>query len=138
MSKSKQLLDDYFAKRREMLKHFGAENSAWEDYHFDYIDEVWDFVGGCACSPTQCKPKSVIWGQSSILPLSVEHCCFKHDIIAVYQTMDHTLVYARSGSGGSNNALIFDNQRRFNMDDHLRYLRKNDMIQVVYPDDIQG
>jgi hypothetical protein len=126
-AEAQQTVENYFRSRKEMLEYFGTTDL---DCVFDVIDEVWDFVGGCQCSPAVCTPDYVIWGQGTThrtvnrvqceipLALTQENCCYCYRVVRVTQTMYHTVVYIPE------RALIFNNKQRFDIENHYRTLRK--------------
>lgn len=132
-AEAEQIVSDYFQTRQTLLRYIGAEHVDCSEYEFDVVDDVWDFVGGCRCSPTVCKPQYLIWGQGSDydedlgqeVPLALtEHdCTYRYSVRSVRQTPYHTVVFCLGG-GGQNFAFILDNQKRFDVENHLRDLRK--------------
>ncbi len=123
-----EMLSSYFNQQRWLINYFGIDRTDWCEYHFTREDETWDFVGSCDCAASKCSPDYVVWGQGSDgdIPraLTGDDCCYKEKVKAVFETPHHTLVYIHSKMHGY--AIIFDNSKRFSMQDHMRTLRKMD------------
>jgi hypothetical protein len=116
---AQKLFDTFFDSKKAIIKYFGASKVDISNYEFSQWDEVWDFVGGCDCKASQCKPDRVIWAQGEApdgkpLPLSSDECGYESHIShsGVFETEDFTLVFTDRGAHPKA-AFIFDNSLRF-------------------------